>query len=236
MGSELIKIITPKKQYSAPLVDQNGSTIGNVDLNPEVFGFEPNVSLLHQVVTAQLAAARRGTQSTKTRAEVRGGGAKPFRQKGTGRARQGSIRAPHWSGGGVALGPKPRDYEQKTPKKMKRAALFHSLSDRASAEGIIVVDSFNYDEPKTRTGLSFLTTANLLDKKVLMVVNPFDYNLVKTFSNVVSVRLIDKAELNPYDVLWSDVVVFDKATLPGVEIDEDDDSEINPMVEVEVGQ
>lgn len=222
MRSEIFRGADTRASNTALLLNQAGDTIGELPLKPEIFGHTPNVALLHQVVTAQLAAARSGTQSTKTRAEVRGGGRKPFRQKGTGRARQGSTRAPHWAGGGVALGPKPRDYEQKTPKKMKRAALYQALSDRALSGAVFVVDTFNVLEPKTKVGLGFLSTAGLTDKKVLLVVNPFDYNLVKTFSNIVSVRLIDEAELNPYDVLWSDVVVFDLTTLIGRDNDEVD--------------
>src|SRR5207245_10180455 len=123
---------------------------GAVELPDAVFAIEPNVPVLHQVVTAQLAARRAGTQSTRTRAEVAGGGAKPWRQKGTGRARQGSIRAPHWVGGGVALGPKPRSYKQKTPKKMVQLALRSALSDRAIDNKVVVVDDWGIAEPKTK--------------------------------------------------------------------------------------
>ena len=122
-----------------------GAKAGTVDVPEDLFGITPNVAVMHQVVTAQLAAARAGTQSTKTRAEVRGGGAKPWRQKGTGRARQGSIRAPHWRGGGVAHGPKPRSYKQRTPKKMIRLALRSALSDRASDGKVLVVDEWAFD-------------------------------------------------------------------------------------------
>ena len=126
----------------------------SVELPDEIFGIEPNVAVMHQVVTAQLAAKRAGTHSTKTRAEVRGGGAKPWRQKGTGRARQGSIRSPQWRGGGVAHGPKPRDYSQRTPKKMVRLALRSALSDRAAEGKVIVVDDWGITEPKTKTGVA----------------------------------------------------------------------------------
>src|ERR671919_802865 len=119
----------------------DGSTVRSIELDDAVFGIQPNVPVMHQVVTAQLAAARSGTQSTKTRAEVRGGGKKPWRQKGTGRARQGSSRSPQWTGGGVALGPKPRSYRQKTPKKMVQLALRSALSDRAADDKIVVVDA-----------------------------------------------------------------------------------------------
>src|ERR1700730_6409845 len=127
-----------------------GTAAGTIELDASVFDVQPNVPLMHQVVTAQLAAARRGTQSTKTRAEVSGGGAKPWRQKGTGRARQGSTRAPHWAGGGVALGPKPRSYVQKTPKKMVQLALRSALSDRAAEDRIVVVDGWEFATPRTR--------------------------------------------------------------------------------------
>ena len=127
-----------------------GKDKGSANLPEAIFGVEPNVAVMHQVVTAQLAAARAGTQSTKTRAEVKGGGAKPWRQKGTGRARQGSIRAPHWRGGGVAHGPKPRSYKQKTPKKMVRLALIGALSDRAAESKLLVVSEWGWDTPKTK--------------------------------------------------------------------------------------
>src|SRR4051795_13033567 len=130
---------------------RQGGTVGrSVELAPEVFGIQPNVPVMHQVVTAQLAAKRSGTQSTLTRAEVRGGGKKPWRQKGTGRARQGSTRAPHWVGGGVALGPKPRSYKQKTPKKMVQLALRSALSDRMSDNKVLVVESWSFSGPKTK--------------------------------------------------------------------------------------
>ncbi len=128
----------------------------DVTLNEEYFGVQPNVPLMHQVVTAQLAKRRAGTQSTKTRSEVRGGGAKPFRQKGTGRARQGSTNAPHYAGGGVALGPKPRSYAQRTPKKMIKLALRSALSDRAAAEKVLVVDAFGWAEPSTKQAVKAL--------------------------------------------------------------------------------
>ena len=130
-----------------------------MDLAPDVFGLEPNLAVLHQVVTAQLAGIRAGTQSTKTRAEVRGGGAKPFRQKGTGRARQGSSRSPSMSGGGVALGPKPRSYAQRTPKKMVRLALLSALSDRAQIGRLVVIDDWAITEPKTKDAVSVLQQA-----------------------------------------------------------------------------
>src|SRR5580693_194601 len=147
---------TKKKERPAPATrtaphrNAAGHDLGTVDLEPTVFGLEPNRALLHQVITAQLAAARSGTQSTKTRSEVRGGGAKPFRQKGTGRARQGSSRSPSMIGGGVALGPKPRSYAQRTPRKMVRLALLSALRDRADIGQIVVWDDWKLSEPKTK--------------------------------------------------------------------------------------
>ena len=138
-----------------------GTSSGSVDLEPSIFGIEPNLAVLHQVVTAQLAAVRAGTQSTKTRAEVRGGGAKPFAQKGTGRARQGSSRSPSMSGGGVALGPKPRSYKQHTPKKMVRLALLSALSDRAANDRVALVDEWGWEGPKTKDAVAALTNLEI---------------------------------------------------------------------------
>src|SRR3982750_3259901 len=131
-------------------------TKASVTLDPPLFGIEPNVAVMHQVVNAQLAARRAGTQSTKTRAEVSGGGAKPWKQKGTGRARAGSSRSPMWTGGGVALGPKPRSYKQRTPKKMVRLALVSALSDRAADQKVIVVDRWAFDAPRTKDAIGAL--------------------------------------------------------------------------------
>jgi large subunit ribosomal protein L4 len=185
-------------------------------LNPEIFGVQPNIAVMHQVVTAQLAARRAGSQHTKTRAEVRGGGAKPWRQKGTGRARQGSIRAPHWRGGGVALGPSPRSYAQRTPKKMVRLALCSALSDRAADDKVIVIDSWGIDEPKTKDALAAMATLGL-EGKVLLVLGEEDETVWKSFRNLGnSVHCLFTRELNAYDVLVSDYVVFTRETLPGV--------------------
>jgi large subunit ribosomal protein L4 len=191
-----------------------GSEQGTVELADDMFGIAPNVPVMHQVVTAQLAHRRAGTQSTKTRAEVRGGGRKPYRQKGTGNARQGSTRAPHWSGGGVALGPKPRSYAQRTPRKMIRLALRSALSDRAAAGKVVVVDSWGWDAPSTKAARAALA-ALALDGKVLVVVGRDDANAALSFRNLPEVQLLDVAELNAYDVLVNDWVVFTRDTLPG---------------------
>ncbi len=190
-----------------------GDDAGTIELDGDVFGVEPNEAVLHQVVTAQLAARRRGTHSTLTRAEVRGGGAKPWRQKGTGRARQGSIRSPQWRGGGVAFGPKPRDYAQRTPKKMVRLALRSALSDRAADGKVVVVDEWRFDVPRTREARAALEALGL-DGRVLVVLSPGEITAWKSFRNLPQVHLLETGQLNAYDVLVSDVVVFTRQSLP----------------------
>jgi large subunit ribosomal protein L4 len=191
-----------------------GEVTGSVGLDEAIFGIQPNVPVLHQVVTAQLAAARSGTQSTKTRAEVSGGGRKPFKQKGTGRARQGSDRAPQFTGGGIALGPKPRTYRQRTPRKMIQLALRSALSDRASEGKVVVVEAWPWEAPSTRDARSCLETLHL-GGKVLVVLGPSDEDAYKSFRNLPAVQLIMASELNAYDILCNDWVVFSRETLPG---------------------
>jgi large subunit ribosomal protein L4 len=191
-----------------------GGDKGQLALPDSHFGQQPNVPLMHQVVTAQLAKRRAGTQSTKTRAEVSGGGKKPFKQKGTGNARQGSTRAPHWSGGGVALGPKPRSYAQKTPKKMIRAALASALSDRAADGKVIVVESWAFDKPATQAAVRALKAVGA-DGTALVVLDRGDDNAILSFRNLPNVHMISPEELNAYDVLCNEYVVFTSATLPG---------------------
>ncbi len=194
-----------------------GKKSGSVELNDEWFGIEPNVAVMHQVVTAQLAARRSGTQSTKTRAEVRGGGAKPWRQKGTGRARQGSIRSPQWRGGGVALGPKPRSYAQRTPKKMVRLALRSALSDRAADGKVVVIDNWGFEAPSTKSGREALAALGV-GGRVLMVLRRDDAVSALSFRNLPEVHLLESDQLNAYDVLVSDWVVFTSDALPGAEV------------------
>jgi len=192
----------------------DGAALGTVELEPTIFGIEPNMAVLHQVIKAQLAAKRQGTQSTKTRKEVRGGGKKPFNQKGTGNARQGTIRAPHYPGGGIALGPKPRKYDQKTPKKMIRLALYSALSDRASLERVAVLDSFAaWDSPKTKEAVAALSALGL-EGKVLVVLGNDDATALRAFRNLAHVKTIDAGEINAYDVLDCDWILFTDATLP----------------------
>ena len=204
-----------------------GKKTGSVDLDPEVFGIEPNVAVMHQVVTAQLAARRRGTQSTKTRAEVKGGAGKPWRQKGTGRARHGSTRNPQWRGGGVALGPKPRSYRQRTPKKMVRLALRSALSDRARDDKVVVVDSWAFDIPRTKEAIAALDALGV-EGRVLMVTERDQAEVWKSFRNLPQVHLISPQELNAYDVLVSDVVVFTLNTLPAAAPAEAEEAESTP--------
>jgi large subunit ribosomal protein L4 len=191
----------------------DGSVDGSVDLPADVFDVQANISLMHQVVVAQQAAARQGTHSVKTRGEVSGGGKKPYRQKGTGRARQGSIRAPQFAGGGVVHGPTPRDYSQRTPKKMKAAALKGALSDRARADRVHVIESFGGDDgPSTKTALAALV-ATTESRKVLVVLAREDLAGWKSLRNVPAVHLIEAGQLNTYDVLVNDDVVFSRTGL-----------------------
>jgi large subunit ribosomal protein L4 len=199
-----IPVITPS--------DRDDKTI---ELPDEIFAAKVNVPLIHQVVVAQQAAARQGTHATKTRGQVRGGGKKPYRQKGTGRARQGSLRAPHYTGGGVSHGPVPRSYVQRTPKKMKAAALRGALSDRLSHGRIRVVSSFvEGDAPKTRDAVAVLTGAiGSLGRPILVVAHRDDELTWKSLRNVPGVHVLGEDQLNTYDVLASDHVVFTEQAL-----------------------
>jgi large subunit ribosomal protein L4 len=190
------------------------ATVVNVDLPAGIFGIQPNVPVMHQVVTAQLAAARSGTHSTKSRAEVSGGGAKPWRQKGTGRARQGSSRAPHWRGGGVAHGPHPRSYRQRTPKKMVWLALRSALSDRAADNMVTVIDDWGFAAPKTKDAVAALKAIGVGDERVLVVLARDDEVAWKSFRNIGDrVGVVSVNELNTYDVLVADRIIFTSATL-----------------------
>ena len=203
--------------------NDSGELIGIVQLDSEYFGALINVPLLHQVVTAQLAAKRSGTHSTKTRAEVAGGGAKPYRQKGTGRARQGTTRAPQFAGGGVAFGPKPRDYSQSTPRKMVRQALRAALSDRALEGRVCLVDRWSYEIPKTKEAIASLRALGL-DGHVLVVGGGEDVVAERSFGNLSDVDLVEAGQLTAYDVIKSDWVVFTDETVPGLVSDAPDGS------------
>lgn len=197
---------------SVDVIDATGKKAGTADLPAEVFDVTTNVPLIHQVVVAQLAAARQGTHKTKTRAEVRGGGKKPYKQKGTGRARQGSTRAPQFAGGGVVHGPTPRDYSQRTPKKMKAAALRGALSDRARAGRVHVLSDLSVETPSTRAALAALRAVSSANR-VLAVVGRDEDAAWLSLRNVVEVHLVSPDQLNTYDVLVNDDVVFTSAAL-----------------------
>ena len=199
---------------SIALKNAAGASAGNVDVADELFAVQPNVPVMHQVVTAQLAGRRAGTSATKTRAEVAGTGKKPFNQKGTGGARQGSTRAPHYTGGGIAHGPQPRKYLQRTPRKMVRLALASALSDRNNDGRVIVLDSWGFDAPSTKAAIKTLAAVGA-SGKVLVVVTPAEENAIKSFRNLPEVQLILVGELNAYDVLCNDWIVFSKDSLPG---------------------
>jgi large subunit ribosomal protein L4 len=195
------------------LLNAEGAKSGSVELPDDVFDVQANIPLMHQVVVAQLAAARQGTHKTKTRGEVAGGGRKPYKQKGTGRARQGSIRAPQFAGGGVVHGPVPRDYAQRTPKKMKAAALRGALSDRARDGRVFVIEAFvGGEKPSTKAALATLHKVTD-DRRALVVLSSSDELNWLSLRNEPSVHLIEAGQLNTYDVLVADAVVFTRDAL-----------------------
>jgi large subunit ribosomal protein L4 len=213
VSTDTADVTTEPASREVDVIAADGSTDGTVSLPGEIFDVQVNIPLIHQVVVAQLAAARQGTASTKTRADVRGGGRKPYRQKGTGRARQGSTRAPQFAGGGVVHGPSPRSYAQRTPKKMKAAALRGALSDRARNGRVHVVTGLvDGDVPSTRSAVGIL--ANLSERPhVLVVVQRADDLTWKSLRNAETVHLLAPDQLNTYDVLVSDDIVFTRAAL-----------------------
>jgi large subunit ribosomal protein L4 len=198
---------------SVDVINAEGAKAGSVDLPANVFDVQANIPLMHQVVVAQLAAARQGTHKVKTRGEVAGGGKKPYKQKGTGRARQGSIRAPQFTGGGVVHGPVPRDYSQRTPKKMKAAALRGALSDRARDGRVFVVETFVAGEkPSTKAAVATLRKVAQTTKVLVVLDSQDELNWV-SLRNEPTVHLIEAGQLNTYDVLVADEVVFTKVAL-----------------------
>ena len=213
MTTDTAEITVEPASREVNVIAADGSTDGTVTLPGEIFDVQVNIPLIHQVVVAQLAAARQGTASTKTRADVRGGGRKPYRQKGTGRARQGSTRAPQFAGGGVVHGPTPRSYAQRTPKKMKAAALRGALSDRARNSRVHVVSGLvDGDVPSTRSAVGIL--ANISERRhLLVVVQRSDELTWKSLRNADTVHLLAPDQLNTYDVLVSDDIVFTRAAL-----------------------
>ena len=193
-----------------------GKKAASIEVADSMLGITPNIPVMHQVVVAQLAHRRSGTQSTKTRSEVRGGGKKPFKQKGTGNARQGSIRAPHFSGGGVALGPKPRKYSQRTPKKMIQLALRSALSDSMSENKVVVVEDWGFAAPSTKAASAAISALGM-SGRVMIVLERKDESAWKSFRNLTDVHVLSTPELNAYDILCNDWIVFTKASLPAME-------------------
>ena len=197
------------------VVDMEGKNVGTIELAESVFGIEPNAAVMHQMVVNYLAAQRQGTQSALTRSEVSGGGKKPWRQKGTGRARQGSTRAPQWTHGGVVFAPVPRDYSFKLNKKEKRAALKSALTSRVAENKFIVLDELKLDEIKTKKFVEVMK--NLKVEKALVVLNDMDVNVIKSADNVPTVKTAQTNELNVFDVLKYDTVVVTKDAVKTIE-------------------
>ncbi len=200
---------------SVEVRDQNGKKVGEQELDAAIFDVKVNVPLMHQVVTAGMAAQRAGTHSTKTRAEVSGGGKKPWRQKGTGRSRHGSNRSPIWVGGGIAHGPKPREYDKKVPKKMKRFALRSALTDRAREGRITVVDGLSFEAPSTKDAVGVLEGLKI-DGLVLLVLSGPDQVVERSFRNLSLVRIAYPGNLGTHEVLYADWIVFTKDALAEV--------------------
>lgn len=199
----------------------DGSKTGTIDVKEEIFGIEPNKAVMHEVLTAELAEARQGTASTKTRAEVNGGGRKPFRQKGTGRARQGSTRAPHMVGGGVSHGPKPRDYVKKVNKKVRKLAIRSALSAKVNKGEIIIIDAFELEKPKTKTIIDFSKKLDMAGAKQLYILN--DLYIENEYNAYLSIRNIEKSyvlmpnELSVYWLLKQEKVIMTKEALAQIE-------------------
>lgn len=199
------------------VLNVTGQKVTEIELNDNVFGIEPNVPVMHEVVKNYLANQRQGTQSAKTRAEVRGGGRKPFRQKGTGNARQGSIRAPHYVGGGIAFAPKPRSYRYTLPKKVRRLAIKSALSAKVRDNEMLILDELTMAAPKTKDMIGILKNIKLADKKVLFVTNDVEKNVVKATSNIEGVMTTFVGQINVYDLLNHDVCVLTKSAVEKLE-------------------
>ncbi|NLL53343.1 MAG: 50S ribosomal protein L4 [Peptococcaceae bacterium] len=198
------------------VVNMQGAPVGEMELNEQIFGIEPNIPVMHAAVVAQRANARVGTHSTLGRSEVRGGGRKPWRQKGTGRARAGTIRSPLWRGGGVIFGPKPRDYSKKLPKKVKRLALCSALSSKVKENNLVVVDQISFDQPKTKEMVKLLQTLKI-GKKALFVLDETDQNIQLSARNIQGVLTTRSDTLNVVDLLKYDTVVFSKSSVAKTE-------------------
>ena len=199
------------------LLNVNGEKVKDIKLNDNIFGITPNDIVLHDAIVLSMANSRQGTHSTKTRAEVSGGGRKPWRQKGTGNARQGSIRAVQWRKGGIAFGPKPRDYSKKQNKKVRRLALLSALSYKATDNEIVLLDSIKFETKKTKEMLKLLNTLELANSKVLLVIDELDENICLASRNLGNVLIVLPTEVNTYDVVNSDKMVITEAALKKLE-------------------
>ena len=199
------------------LLNLKGEKVKDINLNEEIFGITPNNAVLHDAIILTMASLRQGTHKTKNRSEVSGGGRKPWRQKGTGRARQGSIRSVQWVGGGNYGTPVPRDYSKKQNRKERRIALKSALADKAIEKGIIVLDSFKVETPKTKEMMNILENLKVADKKVLLVVDAFDDNMILASRNIQNLVLILAEEINVLDVVGTDVMVVTEAALKNIE-------------------
>lgn len=199
------------------LYNKTGNQIGDINLNDSVFSVEVNAPVVHRAIVAQLAAMRAGTHSTKTRGEVSGGGKKPWRQKGTGRARQGSIRAPQWVGGGRVFGPTPRDYSQKINRKEKKLAVRSAFSNKVEEGKLIIVDAFNFTQPKTKDMVKILTDLKINDKKVLLLISNKDEAVWKSARNLTNVRTLVTQAINIYDLVNADYIVTTQDAVAAIE-------------------
>lgn len=198
------------------LMNVEGAQVGEIELNDSVFGIEPNESVVHEAVVMQMASWRQGTHSTKSRGEVRGGGRKPWRQKGTGRARVGTIRSPLWRGGAIIFGPKPRDYSYSIPKKKRRLALKSVLSSKVAENEIIVLDSLSFEQPKTKEMVKVLDALKV-SKKALVVTAEVDENVMKSARNIEGITPVPAVSVNVYDVLTHDVLIVTKDAVAKIE-------------------
>ncbi|MFS0784208.1 50S ribosomal protein L4 [Bacillus sp. 1P06AnD] len=198
------------------LFNQAGSNVGEIELNESIFGIEPNQSVLFEAIVMQRASLRQGTHKVKNRSEVAGGGRKPWRQKGTGRARQGSIRSPQWRGGGTVFGPQPRSYSYKLPKKVRRLALKSALASKVQDENILVLESLSFEAPKTKEFVSFLKGLSV-DTKALIVTDALDENVALSARNIPGVTVLDAAGLNVLDLVGHNKLIMTKAAVEKVE-------------------
>jgi len=198
------------------LYNQNGSQVGEVELNDAVFGIEPNEHVLFEAIIMQRASLRQGTHKVKGRSEVRGGGRKPWRQKGTGRARQGSIRSPQWRGGGTVFGPVPRSYSYKLPKKVRRLAIKSALSSKVKENNILVLDALSFDAPKTKDFIAVLKNLSV-DKKALVVTDGLNENVVLSARNIPGVTVVEATGVNVLDVVNHDQLIMTKSAVEKVE-------------------